>query len=135
MDRKDRIVNWIKIIVILGGIMFWAVFFIDSPEFNILKLSKCQSVYERAFPLADLLLAAVLVLSITPWAYRKKIDRQLSIFAGGQMAFLGVLDLSFNLQSSANILDLNGLSFYLISICCIVFGIILLLSNTRGSSH
>ncbi|MFH0791811.1 MAG: hypothetical protein V1905_01175 [bacterium] len=130
-DKTDKIINAIKIIAILSGVVFWTIFISDSPDFNLLGLSECQAIHERAFPFADLSLAIVLVLSMSPWAYRKNIHRQLSIFAGGQMTFLGVIDLIFNLQNGVGLSNVADILFYLICLGCIIFGAVLLVFNTR----
>lgn len=130
-DKTDKIINAIKIITILSGVVFWTIFITDSPDFNLLGLSECQAIHERAFPFADLSLAIVLILSMSSWAYHKNIHRQLSIFAGGQMTFLGVIDLIFSLQNSTGLLGPADIFLYLISFGCIAFGVVLLLSNIR----
>jgi len=132
-NKTDKIVNTIKIIAVLSGVVFWTIFITDSPDFNLLGLSECQAIHERAFPFADLSLAIVLALSMSPWAYRKNVHRQLSIFAGGQMTFLGVIDLIFNLQNGVGLSNVTDTLLYLICFGCIAFGIVLLLANIRES--
>jgi len=105
----------------IGILLFWAAFFTIglAPQ----NPPECYFAYEHAFPLPDSVLAVGLVVAGYLLLAGKSAGRALSLVCAGGLIFLGLLDVSFNLQNgiyAASPVELftNGL----INAWCIGFG-------------
>jgi hypothetical protein len=124
--RTRRLVSILQIATALGIAVFWSAFFLwdlapeNSPE--------CYLPFERAFPLADILLAAALLAAGVAGWKGMSVSRVLSLICAGALIFLALVDFSFNVQngiyvSSMQDLILNGF----INLWIFGFGISLIL--------
>ncbi len=127
-DRKDRIVPILEIVTALGFILFWVVFFTVglAPE----NAPHCYFAYEYAFPLPDACLSLLLLASGVFLLRQNPLGRSLSLVAAGALIFLGLLDISFNIQNGvylASTWDLVLNAF--INVWCVAFGLVIAWRN------
>ncbi len=112
----------LSIITAVGLVLYWIGFFTiglapaNPPEGYF--------AYEHSFPVPDIILAIVLlvggILSLTGGAH----STTLLVAGGGALVFLGILDISFNLQNgmySISVLDMILNAF--INLWCVLFGV------------
>lgn len=112
----------IQVVAAMGIILFWVYFFAlenSNPPNTDIYLA-----YERSFPVPDILWIAMLLLISALWL-RKGDEKGVitTVASGGAMVFLGLLDISFNVQQSIygkSVMDamLNGF----INLFCLSFG-------------
>jgi hypothetical protein len=124
MERDTKIIASFELLTALGLVFFWIGFFTIglAPE----SPPQCYFAYERSFPLPDLILAAALFISSRLLFKRKPSGRSLSLLCAGALMFLGILDLSFNIQNgiySLSMLDLVLNAF--INLWCVAFGLLI----------
>ena len=127
-EKKGRTIAILEIITAAGLILFWIGFFTIglAPE----KPPECYFAYEHAFPLPDMLLAIVLLVSGTLLLKENPLGKTLALVAAGALIFLGLLDFSFNFQSGvyrSSTLDLALNAF--INIWCVAFGFAIVWRN------
>ena len=130
MRTNSSILPVCELATAAGLVVFWLVFFFFdlSPQ----NPPECYLAYERAFPVPDLILALVLVLAALFSLRGKVIGSGLSIAAGGALCFLGVVDLSFNLQNGVYLS--SALDFALnafINLWSVGFGVVLVVFFSR----
>lgn len=106
----------------IGLILFWIGFFTIglAPE----NPPPCYFAYEHSFPLPDIVLAIVLLVSGILLLSGNPRGRKLSLVAAGALIFLGLLDFSFNIQNGVymiSTLDLILNAF--INVWCVGFGL------------
>jgi len=128
--REGRAIPILEIITACGLILFWIGFFTVglAPE----TPPECYFAYEHAFPLPDLLLAALLLVSGILLLRGKLLGQGLALIASGALIFLGLLDFSFNLQNgvyTSSIMDLILNVF--INMWCVGFGIVIVWMYSR----
>ncbi|MBM4446268.1 MAG: hypothetical protein FJ023_02815 [Chloroflexi bacterium] len=126
--NKDRVIPILEIVTAAGLILFWIAFFTVglAPE----NPPQCYFAYEHAFPLPDICLAFLLLVSGILLLRQNPLGRTLSLIAAGGLIFLGLLDFSFNLQNGiylASVLDLVLNAF--INAWCVAFGVIIIWRN------
>ncbi len=125
-SRLPRWLGTLQILTGLGLIAFWAYFFVVEnrrPDADPVYLA-----FERSFPVPDLLWLTPLLL-LGGWATRTERGAAgpLAIAAGGGMVFLGLLDVSFNLQHGRYTISLaDGLLNAFINAYCLGFGVLLI---------
>ena len=119
-----RLIAALEMATAAGLILFWLVFFTVglAPE----NASPSYFAFEKSFPLADIVLAMLLLAASRRLLLNKPWGRDLSLIASGALVFLALLDFSFNIQNgvytaSAVDLILNAL----INIWCAGFGVAL----------
>lgn len=122
--KKGNVVSILGLITGAGLLLFWIGFFTVglAPE----NPPPCYFVYEHAFPLPDIILALVLIAGAVLSLKGKPHGAKLLIAGGGALAFLGVLDFSFNIQNgmyAISTLDLVLNAF--INLWSAVFGVVL----------
>lgn len=120
---------WIAItqFVVAGGlILFWIYFF--SVENHNPHNSPEYLAFERAFPPADLFwLTPALIISGISVLQDNKLGIILTIATGGSLLFLGLLDVSFNLQNKGYTKSrADAIVNIIINSACIGMGIIYL---------
>jgi hypothetical protein len=76
---------------------YWALFFTIglAPD----PLPDGYLAFERAFPVADALLSAALVGGAVLGRRRHRWAERIQVAAGGALLFLGLVDVTFNLQN------------------------------------
>ncbi len=112
----------LSIVTAVGLVLFWIGFFtIGLAPANP---PPCYFAYEHSFPVPDIILAVVLlsggILSLTGSGAH---GATLLVAGGGALVFLGILDISFNLQNgmySISLLDMILNAF--INLWCVLFG-------------
>ena len=86
-----------QIIFAIGFIVVWIYLF--KVEFKNPKRSEVYLGFEKSFPLADLgWIVPTLLISAIGLLMGEKFGYLFSIIAGSSLVFLGLLDISFNLQ-------------------------------------
>ena len=114
----------VQVICAIGVLLFWGYFFAmknSSPPNTEIWLA-----YERSFPFADMLWITPLLFSSAFWLRRRNGKGIVTTIAsGGALVFLGLVDVSFNIQQgmyTKSIFDavLNGFTNFF----CILFGLI-----------
>jgi len=121
MKQVTLVPAWLMILTGLGIILFWIAFFTfhlappDAPP--------CYLAFEHSFPLPDGLLAVGLITAGVLAMRGRKSARTLSLVCAGALMFLGLLDISFNLQNGIYGLGVSELiSMAAINIWCVAFG-------------
>ncbi len=127
-QKKGTILAILEIITALGLILFWIAFFTVglAPQ----NPPECYFTYEHSFPLADLILAGILLTAGILTLKRYPGARTVAHVSAGALIFLGLLDFSFNMQNgiyqlSAESLVTNGF----INAWCIGFGLTIVFST------
>ena len=130
VDGKIKVIGWLEIISGLGTLAFWLLFFTVglAPK----EPPPCYFAYEFSFPVADVIMSAVLITAgiLLIKGYVRGIAYSLA--GAGAFVFLGILDISFNLRNgiySSGYLDLLLNAF--INIWCVVFGIIIVIVMSK----
>jgi hypothetical protein len=116
-----------------GIAAFWVLFF--TAGLAPANPPACYFVFEHAFPLPDLVLAAALVAAGRGLAHGKPWSSALSLACAGGLVFLGLVDLSFNAQNGLYSQSLSGgLSAAAINLWCVGLGaaIVLTLGSADG---
>jgi hypothetical protein len=116
-------------LVALGIIMFWIAFFTtDMVNISDPRLKDAYLTFESAFPFADFFLAFMLILGGVGLMKKTPYGYFFSLIAGASLIFLGLLDVSFNVQNGIYLLGIGEavLNFVINSIC-LGFGTFLLL--------
>lgn len=125
-----RLIASLQIVTAVGLILFWIAFFTVgmAPD----RPPACYMAYEYAFPLPDVLLAVLLLVTGILLMKNSLTGRKLSLVAAGALIFLGVLDFSFNIQNgiyTSSTLDLVINAF--INLWCVGFGLVTAVLLTR----
>jgi hypothetical protein len=130
MKHGNSLPPVLELVTGTGLILFWLAFFLLdlSPQ----NAPDCYHAYEHAFPVPDIILAVTLLAAGILLLREKRLGVSLSIAAGGALFFLGVLDLSFNIQNG---FFLPSLSDFLvnafINLWSITLGTILIIRYSR----
>lgn len=134
--RTSVSVAMLLIVTGVGIALFWLAFF--TVGLAPAAPPPCYHAFEHAFPLPDLTLAATLVCAgLGLRAHdpeRQRRGERLALLAAGALVFLGLLDVSFNLEQGlyrGAVADI-GLSIA-INAWCVGFGSYLALRGVRHS--
>ena len=106
----------------VGLILFWIGFFTIglAPK----NPPKGYMEYEHSFPLPDGLLAILLLAAGILLLLNNSVGSTLSLIAAGALVFLGVLDVSFNIQNGVYKISKSDLILNaFLNIWCVGFGI------------
>jgi hypothetical protein len=135
IPRHINIIAYLEWMTAAGFIGYWVLFVtiglapVAPPEGYF--------VYERSFPLPDLLLAVTCIISGVMLLKQNPFGQTLSLSCAGALIFLGVLDFSFNFQNgiyTLSTLDLVMNGF--LNLWCVSIGILILLSlNNQGDPY
>jgi hypothetical protein len=121
LSIDDRTLSRLQIATGGGIAAFWALFFTSglAPA----NPPACYFVFEHAFPLPDLVLAAALIGAGCGLMAGKNWSHALSFACAGGLVFLGLVDLSFNAQNGIYSASLSGgLSSAAINAWCLGLG-------------
>jgi hypothetical protein len=132
MNDKDynphRVLAILEIVTALGLALFWLAFFTIGLAPAEPPVGYFQ--FEHSFPPPDLLVAGLFVvagrclLDVRP--EQRRLGRSLSLVAAGALMFLGVLDISFNLQNGMYAISpLDTLLALAVNAWCVGFGAVL----------
>jgi hypothetical protein len=125
--NKSEIGKGIPIFCILtavGLVLFWIGFFTVglAPE----KPPAGYFAYEHSFPPPDITLAIVLFIGAMMFLKGNAKGAVILAAAGGGLVFLGILDISFNLQNGmycTSVMDMILNAF--INLWCVIFGVVI----------
>jgi hypothetical protein len=112
----------LELLTAAGLILFWIGFF--TIGFAPKNPPRGYMEYEHSFPLPDGLLAVLLIVAGILLLMNNPLGGKLSLIAAGALLFLGVLDISFNIQNGIYKLSTGDLiSNAFINLWCVGFGI------------
>jgi len=126
--RRMKVAAVLELVLAGGFLAFWAAFFLtDMVDIADPRLREVYLAFESAFPPADILLAIALASGGIGLLRGKPHGRLLTLAGGGALVFLGLLDVSFNVQQGIYSLGpgeavLNGA----INFACLASGILLI---------
>lgn len=126
--QQSRVIPVLQLVLALGFIGFWIMFFAENacPQ----KTVECERflAFEKSFPVPDLgYIVPLLIVGAIGLMKGKRYGILASLLAGSALIFLGLLDVSFNLQNGRYTVDLvEGLMNVLINTVCLVFGPVLI---------
>ena len=105
----------------VGGIAaYWATFFTNLPG---AAWDRCFIVFERAFPVADAVLAASAALTAEMLRRGRRTALLWGLFAAGQFCFLGLLGASYNLQNDGYGLSAAMLGELFVNVFCLAMAV------------
>ncbi|KPJ70030.1 hypothetical protein AMJ44_00930 [candidate division WOR-1 bacterium DG_54_3] len=115
--------------IALGIIMFWIAFFTtDLVNISDPRLKEAYLAFESAFPFADFYLSFMLIIGGVGLLKKMPYGYFFSLVAGASLIFLGLLDVSFNVQNGIYFLGAGeALLNIVINSICLGFGTFLLL--------
>ena len=147
--KKQRVIAILQLCLTVGFAGFWLLYFLeDTCRVQGPKLADCLAsgstteclkpalacerylAFENSFPLPDLGYVAPLLL-ISAWGlwHNRRWGDLAGIMAGSALVFLGLLDVSFNLQNARYSIGLVDAAMnVLINAVCLVFGPLLVRS-------
>jgi hypothetical protein len=133
--KKVKLMGIIKAAAIMelalaaGMVSFWIAFFttdlisIDDPHLKEIYLA-----FESAFPVPDAYLSIVLTIGGIGLLRKRSYGNFFSLMGGASLIFLGLLDISFNIQHGIYLTGVaEGIMNILINLLCFGGGIFLVL--------
>ena len=133
--KKVKLMGVIKVAAIMelalavGIVSFWIAFFttdlisIDDPHLKEIYLA-----FESAFPVPDVYLSIVLTIGGIGLLRKRSYGYFFSLMGGASLIFLGLLDISFNIQHGIYLTGVaEGIMNILINLLCFGGGIFLVL--------
>ncbi len=133
--KKVKLIGVIKVAAIMelvlaaGIVSFWIAFFttdlisIDDPHLKEIYLA-----FESAFPVPDVYLSIVLTIGGIGLLRKRSYGYFFSLMGGASLIFLGLLDISFNIQHGIYLTGVaEGIMNILINLLCFGGGIFLVL--------
>jgi hypothetical protein len=121
----------LQIIIAIGLIGFWTMFYITEYKNKDRKMSEVEFKHELSFPLPDLgWVLPNLIISSIGLLLSESFGYFFSITAASGMMFLGLIDLAFNLQNGGFNIKKHGfdayMSIFIVSIMLILGPIFLI---------
>lgn len=132
-DRR-RLIASLLIVTAAGLIFFWTAIF--AAGLGLDRPPACYSAYARAFPVADGLLAVLMLIAGIMMMKNHPLAHYLALTAAGVLTFHGLVDISFNLQNgvyASSALDL--VLSALLNIWCVGFGVFAAVLIIRGKGN
>jgi hypothetical protein len=124
--KKNRLIAILQIITGIGIIVFWIIFLTTDilyPANMSESQLSCYLKHEMSFPIADLILSLALIISAILLLKEKSAGIKLSLVCSGAMIFLGMLDITYNLQNGLFFTSVvDGILAAFICLWVIVFG-------------
>jgi cbb3-type cytochrome oxidase subunit 3 len=116
-----------QILIAIGFIGFWIYFF--AVENKNPENSETYLAFERAFPVPDLgFVTPSLFVSAVGLFLNEPYGIFFTIVSGSALLFLGLLDISFNIQNGGYTKDISDTIMNLfINLVCVIFGPIFLI--------
>ena len=125
MTKQNKIPKTIPTLEILTGggiILFWVAFF--TVGLAPAPPPECYFAFEHAFPPPDIILSIALIIAGILLIKGRPTGKKLSLISAGGLVFLGVLDISFNLQNGVYLISTGELiSNGFINLWCVGFGL------------
>jgi hypothetical protein len=133
--KKVKLTGVIKAAAIMelalavGIVSFWIAFFTtDLISINDPHLEEIYLAFESAFPVPDVYLSIVLTIGGIGLLRKKSYGYFFSLMGGASLIFLGLLDISFNIQHGIYLTGVaEGIMNILINLLCFGGGIFLVL--------
>jgi len=127
--RKIKIVATCEIFMALGIISFWVSFFsTDMVNIADKQLKEIYLAFEHAFPIPDLWLSISLITGGIGLLRVKAFGLLFSLLGGASLIFLGLVDISFNVQQKIYQIGLSeAIMNGFINLLCLGFGIFLII--------
>lgn len=121
---RFRRIAFVEMIIGAGIILFWISFFIFQPmRFSDPLQGEIYHAFEYSFVVPDSVLAILLLLSGGLLLRARLEGLLLSLVAAGMLVFLGLLDISFNLQQGIYAMGSSEACFNgLINLICVAGG-------------
>ncbi|MEW6264571.1 MAG: hypothetical protein AB1641_15980 [Thermodesulfobacteriota bacterium] len=132
-ENRFPVLAVLELLTAVGLVLFWLGFFTIglAPE----NPPPGYFVYEHSFPLPDLALAVVLAVSSLLLLKGRPGGRPLALLASGALFFLGLVDISFNLQNGVYLLStLDLILNAFINLWCLGLGLALYLAFRRPNA-
>ena len=126
-DKNEKLIFTLEIIGACAIIGFWIGWFLDifkSISPSEVEIYPLYMAFESSFPLPDLWIVLLLLVSSYSILTDKSFKYQLTSAAGGALVFLGLIDISFNLQQNMYFYDVFNV---FINLFTLGLGIILLI--------
>jgi hypothetical protein len=125
-----------ELAIAFGIFAFWAAFFFaDVVNIEDPRLKEVYIAFESAFPAADFYLATLLIAGGIGLMKRRFYGVAFSFMGGASLIFLGLLDVSFNVQQGIYSLGLeDAVMNVFINSICIGFGTYLVRSVWKSRS-
>lgn len=118
----NLVIGILEIILAVGFILFWTYFFLVE---NKKEKSEIYFAFERSFPIPDLgLITPLLIISAIGNILGQRFGVFFSIVSGGALLFLGLIDVSFNVQQKNLKSKTDLITSFVINIICLAFGTI-----------
>ncbi|WP_455464382.1 hypothetical protein [Candidatus Hodarchaeum mangrovi] len=132
IDKNEKFIVTLEIVGSIAIIGFWIGWFLDIFK-SIPSSEELYPIYfafESSFPLPDLWIVLLLLISAYSIFSNKPYKSQLAASAGGGLVFLGLIDISFNIQQNIYSYDVFNV---VINIFSLSLGIILIYWAILGS--
>ncbi|MFX0013129.1 MAG: hypothetical protein ACFFB2_04815 [Promethearchaeota archaeon] len=114
--KNDIYVAYLEIIGALLIIGFWIGWFLDLLKSSLPDpLFETYLAFESAFPVADTWIVILLLISAYGILTGKSYGSFFAAAAGGALVFLGLIDISFNLQQGIYEYDLLAIPINLVA--------------------
>ena len=129
--KRSGLVPVCQLVTAVGLVVFWIGFF----AFDLIPddAPACYLVYEKAFPGPDMALAGVLAWAAVMQLRGARRAGAVGLAAGGALAFLGLLDASYNLQNGIYALSTPDLVLNAsINLWATGFGVVSVVFYVRG---
>lgn len=122
-----EIIAYLQIFLAVGFIAVWIYLF--KYELNNPERSEVYRAFEKSFPIPDLCwITPVLIVSAIGLLLNERFGIFFTIIAGSSLIFLGLLDISYNLQQGGYTTNKMDTIFNLtINLICVIFGPIFLI--------
>lgn len=126
--KSFAVIAIIEIIIAIGIISFWIAFFsTDMVSIKDPELKKTYLAFESAFPLPDCWLVIALIIGGTGMLKKKNYGYFFSLIGGSALIFLGLVDISFNVQQGIYMLGMGEAVLNIsINVICLTAGIFIL---------
>lgn len=151
--KKFRILAIIQILFATGILGYWIIFYVSvfsaklpNPGLEIcyhppisgeclkrVVMHERYLSFEKAFPLPDLgWVTPLLLIGANGLLKNRRYGYLASLLAGAALMFLGLVDISFNLQNERYTFDLTeGLMNGFINLACAIFGPVLIILTSK----
>lgn len=118
-----------QIVCAIGILVFWTWFFFLGD--TVQSESEIWLAYENSFPFADIIWIVCLLILSAFWLLKRNLKGIVTTIAsGGGLVFLGLVDISFNIQQGIYTKSLfEGLMNGFLNLFCVSFGFISVLTG------
>lgn len=135
--KTVTIVAIFELLLAAGILAFWTAFFTtDLVDIDDQHLKEIYLVFERAFPIPDTYLTVILIIGGIGLLKDKTFGYLFSLMGGASLIFLGLLDVSFNVQNGMYLIGVGEAVLNIaINLLCLGFGIFLIVFLWKKRIH